>query len=587
MLKELVRAKLQDAIATMGVTVSDIEVAVPDKTQFGDLSTNVAFRLKTVLKTSPREAGQKLIEALDQTPFAKVELVGPGFINFFLKRDVILSVLDDVLAQGQNYGRFDLGAGQKAQVEFVSANPTGLLHIGHCRQAILGDVISRLLQNAGYEVTREYYFNNAGRQMRRLGESIQARYRELLGQPAAFPEDGYQGHYIYEIAQQIRQEYGASWLSAEVARFKEFGEAVLFAEIKKTLARLNRLPLDQVFDIYYNESWLYGEENPPLVPVTNATLLRWLTELGLAYEREGAVWFKATDCGRPQDKVLLRSTDEREPTYRLPDIAYHVNKLLRGFDLIIDIFGADHLDTYQDVLAGVRAVCERGKLPPACDPAKIRVLIHQWVNLLRGGQPVKMSKRMAHLVTIDELIDELQETVELAEAVPERETDSIDALREEFAVNVVRYFILMRSPDSHVNIDLDLAKRQSKENPVYYIMYAYTRIAAIQEKYDAPRSTAHDSVNLVLLQEPEELALLKKLDEFPQTVREATEQLAPHYLTNYAYELARLLHDFYEKHRVISEDEALTRARLQLLAGVQFVLKRCFELLALRAPQRM
>jgi arginyl-tRNA synthetase len=580
MLQELVRERLHEAIQKLYGLSQNVEVSVPERTEFGDLSSTVAFALKAQLKRSPSEIAEQIVAHLDKAPFEKVEVVGPGFLNFFLKPQAIHQALEEILAQEHDYGKLSIGKGKRAQVEFVSANPTGPLTIGHCRQAVLGDVISRLLENAGYDVTREYYYNNAGRQMKLLGESVKARYLELVGQPAQFPEDGYHGEYIYEIARKIHHHHGATWADSPAEQFALFAEAELFAEIKHTLARLFRLPHERVFDVYYNESWLYDEQQTDLVLVTNKTLLHWLRELGFAYEKDGAVWFKATALGRPQDRVLVRS-HTGEPTYRLPDMAYHANKLLRGFDLIIDIFGADHQETYQDVIAAVRALWEGGKLPPECTPDKIRVLIHQWVNLVRGGQPVKMSKRMATFVTIDELIDEIKSTVEIAADA----NSQGEALREDFAVNVVRYFILMRSADSHVNFDLDVAKQQSKDNPVYYVMYAYTRIKSIFEK-SATVQAQMNSIRALAL--PEELALIKKLDEFPQVVRDATEHLAPHFLAVYVHELAGLFHDFYEKHRVLDEaNPELMQARLALCRAVQIVLERAFALLGLKAPERM
>lgn len=335
---------------------------------------------------------------------------------------------------------------------------------------------------------------------------------------------------------------------------------------------------ERVFDVYYNESWLHAAPRADLVFVTNEMVVQWLRELGFAYEKDGAIWFKATALGRPQDRVLVRS-HTGEPTYRLPDMAYHANKLLRGFDLIIDIFGADHQETYQDVLAAVRALWAGGKLPKECSPEKIRVLIHQWVNLVRGGRPVKMSKRMATFVTIDELIDEIKSTVELEPALDSPQ------LREDFAVNVVRYFLLMRSADSHVHFDLDLAKQHSKENPVYYVMYAYTRIKSIFEKASRVSWDGHVVGHL---RQPEELALIKKLDDFPKVVRDATEHLAPHFLAVYVHELAKRFHDFYERHRVLDETTPeLRQARLALCRGTQIVLERAFALLGLKAPERM
>ncbi len=605
MLRKLVEKHLQEALQNISVPAQTIEVTVPEKPEFGDLSSNIAFALKAQLKKSPREIAEQIAAQIDRAPFERIEVVGPGFLNFFLKPETVHQALEEILAQEYDYGKLSVGQGKRAQVEFVSANPTGPLTIGHCRQAVLGDVISRLLENAGYDVTREYYYNDAGRQMRLLGESVKARYLELLGQPSHFPEEGYHGEYIYEIARAIQNRHGTSWADVDIEQFKELAEAELFTEIKRTLSRLYRVPSERVFDVYYNESWLYEsrESRSPesqaldsegLVSVTSKTLLQWLRELGLAYEKDGAIWLKVTALGRPQDRVLVRS-QTGEPTYRLPDMAYHANKLLRGFDVIVDIFGADHQETSQDVVAAVRALYDQGKLPPECTPDKIRVLIHQWVNLLRGGQPVKMSKRMATFVTIDELIDEIKQTVELDE-----KSEKSDELREDFAVNVVRYFILMRSPDSHVNFDLDLAKKQSKDNPVYYVMYAYTRIGSILEKSgvqslesgkseDSRLPDSSDSrLQLDLLCEPAELKLIKKLDEFEQAVREATEHLAPHFLAVYVHELAGIFHDFYEKHRVIDETHPeLMRARLALVRAVQIVLGRAFDLLGLQAPVRM
>jgi arginyl-tRNA synthetase len=620
MLRELVRARLQEAIQRLYGISDQIPsglITVPEKPEFGDLSSTVAFHLaqtksgqgeQSRRSLAPRQIAEEIVAAIEQSPFERVEIAGPGFINFFFKPETIHQALREILAQGREYGKLSVGRGKRAQVEFVSANPTGPLTVGHCRQAVLGDVISRLLKNAGYDVTREYYYNDAGRQMKLLGESVRARLLEILGQPSQFPEEGYQGEYIRDIARKLVNQYGKydpwKW---KVEDFTKWAELEIFYQIKETLRRLrlaSQVP-GEPFDVYYNEKWMYGlffdEQDRQQVinlhkrfpnfypkdfpvPVTNEDILRWLGELGLTYEKDGAIWFKATALGRPQDRVLVRS-HTGEPTYRLPDMAYHANKLLRGFDLIIDIFGADHQETYQDVLAAVRALWEGGKLPKECNPDKIRVLIHQWVNLLRGGQPVKMSKRMATFVTIDELIDEIKSTVELAPGQGE-------AAREDFAVNVVRYFLLMRSADSHVNFDLDVAKQQSKDNPVYYVMYAYTRIRSIFNSASGFQldslSVSTDKLRTDELRTDEELALIKKLDEFPQIVADATEHLAPHFLALYAHELAGLFHDFYERHRVLDEaNPALSQARLALCRAVQLVLERTFELLGLVAPERM
>ena len=597
MLKELVKTRLQGALEALGLPEPPAyELKRSERLEHGDLSTNVAFALAKQARQAPHRLAEQLVEQLraqSDSPFESVKVAGAGFVNFSFKLGKIHQVLAQILAQaagnGVAYGTSSTGEGQTAQVEFVSANPTGPLTLGHGRQAILGDVIARLLENAGYQVTREFYYNNAGRQMRLLGQSVQARYLEGLGRPAQFPEEGYHGEYIREIAQKIRAAEGDAWAGAETGQFKDYAEAEIFAGIRRTLGRLFRRPADQAFDIYYNESSLYGRgPQRPLATVDRIT--EWLRAAGLAYDKDGAVWFKATASGRPEDRVIVRRSGE--PTYRLPDIAYHLDKLARGFDLIIDIFGADHHDTYQDVLAALKELCQNVPELEQYEPERIRVLIHQFVTLTRGGQQVKMSKRLANYVTIDDLIDELATTVELEKQTQEAAHTS-EQLREAFAVNAVRYFFLMRNPDSHLQFDFDLAKAQSKENPVYYVMYAHTRIAAINAEYFTvftERNTFRDPAaeDLSLLQQPEELALIKQLDAFPEVLAEALDQLRPNLITGYAFELARRFHDFYEQHRVVDASQPeLSEARMALLRGIDIVFGRLFGLLGLFAPRYM
>jgi arginyl-tRNA synthetase len=591
MLRELVESQVREALKALEFQGPFFfEVKRADRPEHGDFSTNVAFALAKAAKQTPRALAERVVgqlRAQRNSPFETVNVAGAGFINFKLKITQIQKALTHILGQApEEYCKSNEGEGKTAQVEFVSANPTGPLTLGHGRQAVLGDVIARLLENAGYRVTREFYYNNAGSQMQKLAQSVQARYLELLQRPSQFPEDGYQGEYIREIAQRIAAEQGESWINVELDRFKDYAEAVIFEEIRRTLGRLFRCPPDRAFDVYYNETSLYGQ-GPQQPFATINQIEKWLRAADLAYDKDGAVWFRATALGRPEDRVIVRRTGE--PTYRLPDITYHLDKLARGFDLVVDIFGSDHHDTYQDVIAALKGLCTRVPELKQYDPERIRVLIHQFVTLMRRGQPVKMSKRIANYVTIDELIDEIKNTVV---------ADS--KLEEAFAVNAVRYFFLMRNPDSHLEFDLDLAKAQSKENPVYYLMYAKTRISAINGesfslgKFSPPSQPKEVRIkppwtcDLSPLQQPEELALIKQLDALPEVLIEALHQLKPSLVTSYAFELAQLFHDFYEKHRVLdATNQQLTDARMALLDGVDTAFERLFGLMGLFVPSYM
>ncbi|HAL57294.1 MAG TPA: arginine--tRNA ligase, partial [Bacteroidetes bacterium] len=397
----------------------------------GDLTTNVALLLAKSRGKNPRAVAQEIVAALDVEPefVSNIEIAGPGFINFRFTERFFNRQIGTILGEGSSFGSSEIGRGMKTQVEFVSANPTGPLSVGHGRQAAIGDTIANLLQWTGHDVMREYYYNNAGRQMRMLADSTYARYRQLLDPSHPFPEDGYQGDYIREIAQRLKSEKGESLADLDreeaLAACKAAAEEILFSAIKNVLARMG-----VVFDLFYNEDSLYTSGKTKEV-------VEEFRNKGLAYDLDGAVWLKATALGLDQDRVIIKSTGE--PTYRLPDIAYHREKFRRGFDLIIDIFGADHIATIPDVLAGIKAL--------GYDAEKVKVVIHQFVTLMRDGQQVKMSKRSANYVTLDELI-------------------------EEVGPDAVRFFFLMRSVSSHLEFDLNLAKEQSEKNPVYYVQYA-------------------------------------------------------------------------------------------------------------------
>ncbi len=519
-------------------------VEVPRHEGQGDYATNLALVVAGKEKCNPREVAGRLVELLngDDSLLEKVEIAGPGFVNLFLKPAVWSTVLAPIDKQGEQFGLSDIGNNMKVMVEFVSANPTGPLSVGHGRNAILGDTIARLLAATGHNVTREYYFNDAGRQMRVLGASLQARYRELLGLENEFPEDGYQGDYLYDIARAMVEDIGDTLQDAELDLFRRRAQDAIFADIDATLKRIGI-----TFDSYFNEHTLYEDG------LIDDVVSEFKTK-GLVYEKDNATWFKSTEFGQEKDRVIIKSTGE--PTYRLPDIAYHREKFRRGFEWMIDIFGADHIATVPDVMAGIEAL--------GYDNSKVTVILHQFVTLLRDGKQVKMSTRKATFVTVDELVDEV----------------GTDALR---------FFFLMRKPDSQLEFDLELATAQSQENPVYYVQYGHARLCSI-ERMAAEKGVAIPEladVDLSSLLEQEEYQLLKTLADYPEMVAAAARDLAPHRVIFYLMELAGIFHSFYNKHKVITDDAQLTGARLRLCKGVKTVLANGLDLVGLNAPDKL
>ncbi len=545
--------RVRSALRTVGLSDAvDIVFEKPKLAVHGDMTTNVALTLAKAVGRSPRLLAQEIAACLvREDPYlASVEVAGPGFINFRFKPSFFADRLAGLLAQGERFGRTSRGGGKKTQVEFVSANPTGPLSVGHGRQAAIGDTLANLLEWTGHQVTREYYYNNAGRQMRKLAESTFARYRQLLDPEAPFPDDGYQGEYIREIARALKEKHGtglAARDSEEVLQLcKSFAEQWLFEDIKAVLKRMG-----VIFDVFFNEDSLYTSG-------AVEDVVKELRRLGLAYDQEGAVWFKATAFGLDKDRVIVKSTGE--PTYRLPDIAYHREKFRRGFELIVDVFGADHIATIPDVLAGVKAL--------GYDADRVKVVIHQFVTLLRNGEQVKMSKRAANFVTLDELLDEV-------------------------GSDAVRFFFLMRSNSSHLEFDLNLAKEQSEKNPVYYLQYAHARIASIL-RFAASEGLGGEGTDLGsveqsarLLQAPEEIDLLKLLLEFPDQVEAACTALEPHRIPVYLHDVATAFHRFYHEHRVVIPERDLARARLALCEATRRVLANGLSILGVSAPEKM
>ena len=515
---------------------------VPKNPEHGDLSCNIAMALSKQLKKNPREIATDIISSLiiDNKIIKEIKIAGPGFINFYFTNQFAAKVIVDILDKGDNYGKSKLYAGKKANIEFVSANPTGPLTVGHGRNAVVGDTIANLLEWVGYSVDREYYFNNAGRQMRVLGDSVKLRYLELLGEQVDFPEDYYQGKYIKDISQKIKNEYGDKLKEEESEGiFKERAEKEIFEEIKTTLANLKIH-----HNIFYNEKKLYDEGKID-------TLLKSLKDKNLSYEKDGAIWFKLTELGGEQDKVIVKATGE--PTYRLPDIAYHLTKFERGYDLMVDLFGSDHNATYPDVLAGIKA---EGK-----DPQKVKVVIHQFVTIMENGEIVKMSTRKANFITLDELTNEV-------------------------GSDVVRYFFNMRNVSSHMNFDLTLAKTQSDENPVFYLQYAHARICSILRMIkdeNLESSTEH----LELLAKEEELQLIKKLRQFGEEIEMSAKLFETHRICTYLEELATLFHKFYTFCRIIGSEKDLAEARIALAVATKTVIRNGLQILGVNAPERM
>ncbi len=523
--------------------IPEITIQKPRSPEHGDAATNVALTLAKALKQNPRSIAEKIAGNIDvSTGYIKgVEVAGPGFINFRFAGNWLSDKLSGAHQAGKEFGRGRMLENKKIQVEFVSANPTGPLTVGHGRNAVLGDTIARVLQWAGADVQREYYFNNAGRQMRVLAESVRARYLQAIGQEAEFPEGGYEGAYITDIAEKVKEQHGNSLLGEEhLPVFRQAAEEGIFEDIRKTLARMNI-----AMDSFFNENTLYEDGSIDKVIAT-------LRDKDLIYEEDGATWFKTTSFGKDKDTVLIKSTGE--PTYRLPDIAYHINKLERGFDLALDIFGADHIATYPDVVSAVRAC--------GYDSDRIDVIVYQFVTIVKDGKPFKMSTRKANFVTLDELMDEV-------------------------GADVTRFFFLMRAPGTHLEFDLNEAKQAGEKNPVFYLQYAHARIQSIMKKVRDTYDFSGKTPDFGLLVHDSEVTLVKRILELPEVIQLTAGQREPHKLIQYLNELATAFHKFYHDCRILGEDEPLALARTELLTVTATVLANGLGILGISAPDKM
>ena len=539
-IKKYLSEIVADALAKLNVQ-SNIIIEKSSNTNFGDYSTNIALSLSKQLKNSPLKIAEDIgnLLKIDKNIITEYSVTKPGFLNFFVSNTYYQKTVNEIISSSKSYGMTEIGKNKTANVEFVSANPTGPLTVGHGRQAVLGDTIANILEWHNYEVTREYYYNDAGRQMRILGESVAARYFDLIGKKYDFPDDGYKGEYIISIANQIKDSHNEK-LQTNSKVFRREAEKEIFKDIKKTL---NSIGIKH--DVFSNEQTYYDNGSID-------ELVKELNNKNLIYNSDGAVWFKATKLGLEKDRVYYKSSGEA--TYRLPDTAYHRHKLNRGFDLVVDIFGADHADAYPDVLAALNAL--------DIDTNPIKVLIHQFVTLLKGGEKVKMSTRQANFVTLDELINEV-------------------------GGDVVRYFFIMRSMNSHLNFDLDLAADQSEKNPVYYIQYAHARISNIINNGKSKHIDIDGNFDSRLLVNKAEISLIKSLYEFPEIMKKTLNTLEPQSIANHLHDIASEFHKFYAKCRVITDDVELTKSRIHLIKSVKIVLANGLNILGIQAPEKM
>ncbi len=544
--QEIINAVLKAELATQEEMPNVILETPKDKTH-GDYSTNMAMQLARVAKKAPRMIADAIIEnfSKENVSIDKIEIAGPGFINFYLNNSYMTDLIPTILEAGEQYGESKVGKGEKIQVEFVSANPTGNLHLGHARGAAVGDSLCNILAKAGYDVSREYYINDAGNQINNLAYSVEARYFQALGKDAQMPEDGYHGQDIIEIGQELAKEYGDKFVHEDAqVRFDFFREYGLKYEMEKLKQDLKDFRVS--FDVWYSETSLY--ENGKIDEA-----LQVLRDRGHIYEHEGATWFRSTELGDDKDRVLIKQ--DGSYTYLTPDIAYHRDKLERGFETLINIWGADHHGYIPRMKAAIEALGHNRD--------QLEVEIIQLVHLFKDGEKMKMSKRTGKAVTMRDLV-------------------------EEVGLDATRYFFAMRSADTHLDFDLDLAVSQSNENPVYYAQYAHARICSILRQGKEQGMSLEGDLNLSLISTEKEFEVLKKLGDFPSVIAEAAEKRLPHRITNYIFDLASTFHSFYNAEKVLDQEQLeRSKARLALVQAVRITLQNALQLIGVSAPEKM
>lgn len=550
-MKDVLKEEIKAAVLKAGLAeesqIPNVVLETPKDKTHGDYSTNMAMQLARVAKKAPRQIAEEIVAHFDKgkASIEKLDIAGPGFINFYMNNQYLTKLIPSVLEAGEAYGETNIGNGERVQVEFVSANPTGDLHLGHARGAAVGDSLCNVLSKAGYDVSREYYINDAGNQINNLALSVEVRYFEALGLEKPMPEDGYRGEDIIAIGKRLAEEYGDRFVNEEeserLAFFREYGLKYELEKLRKDLENF-RVP----FDVWYSETSLY--QNGKIDKALEA-----LREKGHVYEEDGATWFRSTTFGDDKDRVLIKK--DGTYTYLLPDIAYHKDKLDRGFDKLINVWGADHHGYIPRMKAAIEALgYEKGTL---------EVEIIQLVHLYKNGEKMKMSKRTGKAVTMRDLI-------------------------EEVGLDAVRYFFAMRSADTHMDFDLDLAVSTSNENPVYYAQYAHARICSMLRQGEEQGLKPAADLDFSHIQSEKEYDLLKTIGGFPEAVAEAAEKRIPHRVTNYIYDLASALHSFYNAEKVIDpENEEKSRARLALMKATQITLNNALQLIGVSAPEKI
>lgn len=544
-LKKVLRQAIIDLEYVEDYQLEQIVIEIPKDKAHGDYASNIAMQMTKILRRNPREIAMQIVEAmqLEDANIDHAEIAGPGFINLFLKKDAMTSIIKEVLDEQDHYGKSDFGQGIKYNVEYVSANPTGDLHLGHAKGAAVGDSICRIMEAAGYDVTREYYINDAGNQITNLALSLYARYLQAFGKEKELPDDGYHGKDIIEIANKIKDEMGSQFIEVNedeaIAYFRKIGTEY---ELQKIKDILNEYRVH--FDVWFSETSLYNDNK--VVPT-----IQKLTEKGYTYEADGALWFKSTKFGDDKDRVLIKS--DGSYTYLTPDIAYHLNKLDRGYEYLVDLLGADHHGYIARMKAAIQAL--------GYNANQLSIDIMQMVRMVENGEVVKMSKRTGNAVTIKDLI-------------------------EEIGVDATRYFFVSKAASSTFDFDLTLAKSHSNDNPVYYAQYAHARMCSIERQAES----AHIEVanHFELLTHEKEIELVKHINEFRNEIIESAKQRAPHKIANYIQKLAQLFHSFYNECYVIDEDKKeLSSQRLALVKASQITLKNALNLIGVSAPEKM
>jgi arginyl-tRNA synthetase len=535
----------QNAGKLPAVSLPEIVIERPQNPEHGDYASSISLKLARAVGTSPLEIAGEIAAFIKPSPeIGSVAVAPPGFINFTLNNGWLSSQVDEILNRGEAYGNIDIGEGSRIQIEFVSINPTGPVHVGHGRAAVLGSTLCNVMTAAGYDVVKEYYFNDAGSQMDSFRLSLYARYQQGFGRDIEMPAEGYLGKYMVDLAAEIIKEEGDRFLKMpEVEGIEELGKIGLEKILDGTREDLRKLRVD--FDVWYSEKTLY--ENGQFDKV-----MKILRENGYLAEKEGATWFVSTALGEDKDNVVIRGNGS--PTYFAADIAYHYNKFIeRQFDEVINIWGADHMGHVSRLKAVVGAL--------GIDPERLQIIVHQMVTLRRGGEIVKISKRSGDIITLRELIDEV-------------------------GVDACRFFFLCRTADSQMDFDMELAKKHSADNPVYYVQYAHARIASIL-RVAKEKGAASDDGDVSLLTSEPELILIRKMLLLPEMVELISRSLEPHHLTYYAQDLATAFHSFYKQCRVVSADKNLTSARLKLVKAAKLVLGRTLNLMGMDAPEKM